>query len=224
MKKLHVHLGLFFLFISIISPDYAKAQKAVSISVSGRVVSERGEPVANALASLLYPPCKDCIDHIIPAYKTGKEGVFFLSGNFIGLRYITVFIEEVPEVFWNPIFPASLKLTSLPAYRGIKIKIPPSGIIRLGEVTPTIKYAKVSVNLLKEFGSENNLLSTNVLDTLKLTVKRGKQTIVKDIAIPPQALNNSIVNLALPKGNWKLLFTISERGSKKQKEIYVKAD
>lgn len=194
-----------------------------SISVAGIVVDDEGNPVRDALVSMLYPPCKVCIDHIIPGYKTGEEGVFFLDGENIKAKKVRIFIEEtVPDGLWNPIFPADLTLERFPEFRGIVVKSPKSGgTIQLGEVSPHVKYRPVSIDLLKLFKVDKDFLTKS--SSLRLSVEYKGVRVANDLLIDERDIDKTEnkVNFALPKGKWKLLFEISNRNQRKVSKVSV---
>jgi hypothetical protein len=197
MKKLNIKILSIIVLIVLVGI----AQGQTTLIVSGRVIDSNGQPLNNALVSLLYPPCKGCIDHIIIGNKTNNDGFFIVDGSYTNLSKLRVFIEEKqPEGFWNPFFPNYINLQKLSVFGGIKLKVPKTEVVNLGEITPTVEYKKISIPL--------STLAKNVIpDTskpMKITAFNGKRAVIFDKIIPATAIRNGFLYLALPNFKWKL--------------------
>lgn len=59
-----------------------------TIFIAGRAVDERGEPVAGAIITLYYPPCRGCIDHVLPATYSLPDGAFFIDYTDVSLERV----------------------------------------------------------------------------------------------------------------------------------------
>ena len=180
-----------------------------SVYVSVRVVDEDGKAIAKAKASLQLAPCDTCIDHAFPVYETSQNGYFVLSLTLDRRGDIRLFVEDdVPEGFWNPIFPIHLKLSKISRFRGTKLKLTESGNVRIGDVRATVKYKKISIDLLKLTDNEQSA-KDEFAKTARLTIKYGKLEIADHVGIHPKAYKEGFINLALPDGEWDLIFSFS---------------
>jgi hypothetical protein len=97
-----------------------------TIMVAGRAVDERGAPVSNAVTTFYYPPCRDCIDQLLPVGFSLPDGVFFIEATHNSGRDLKLFIEErTPTGFFNPFgSPPFNNLSELPLFRGFPINLP----------------------------------------------------------------------------------------------------
>lgn len=186
-----------------------------TIMVAGRAVDERGAPISNAIATIYYPPCRDCIDHILPVGFSLPDGVFFVDHSGISLRGWKLFLRErVPNGYWSPIDgPPFEKLTHLAQFRGIPIR-PQKRTTRvdLGDVLVRVRFSKVIIELPKVLG-EQDKPSRDVLEALKFTLRDARGKIIYDGQLPESAFDPtfSFVNLALTKGVWGVEFSIADQ-------------
>lgn len=185
--------------------------------VTGRAVDERGIPIPNAIATLYYPPCQDCIDHILPVGFSLPDGVFFVEAANISGKGLMLFLEErIPTGFFKPFgSPPFDNLSHIPLFRGIPVYLPKSmrrNYVRvdLGDVLVRIRWSKIIVDLREVLG-EQYQPSRDSSRSLKMTLRGSKRIYIYDGRLPEVAFNPtfSSVNLALPKGRWILEFSLN---------------
>ncbi|MGH9875198.1 MAG: hypothetical protein ACRD9S_22310 [Pyrinomonadaceae bacterium] len=186
-----------------------------NIIVAGRAIDERGTPVSNAIATLYYPPCRGCIDQILPVGRSLSEGVFFVDYSAETFKGLKLYLqEEVPKGFWSPIDdPPFENVSHLSQFRGIPIR-PRKGRTRvdLGNVLVKVRYARVIVELPSVLG-EKYKPSREALTEVNLTLRDARGKIIYDGSLPELAFDpkSSFVNLALPKGEWRVDFSCNNR-------------
>ena len=192
-------------FLLLAGPATGFAQQQ-TILVTGRAIDERGVPISDAIVTLYYPPCRDCIDHILPVSFTHPDGVFFIDHKSSSLRGLKLFIQErVPKGFWSPFHaPPFEKLSHLPAFQGIPIS-PRKGSERedLGDVLVRIRYSKVTLDLPKVLG-EQYKPSQEASRLLNVTLQDSQGNVIYEGPLPEVAFDPtfSFINLALTKGKW----------------------
>jgi hypothetical protein len=186
-----------------------------TVTVTGRAVDERGAPISNAIATLYYPPCRDCIDHILPVGFSFPDGVFFVQHAGVSLRGWKLFLRErVPNGYWSPIDgPPFEKLSHLARFKGIPIR-PRKVRVRvdLGDVLVKVRYSKVVIELPSVLG-EKYKPSRDALNELNFTLRDAQAKIIYDGQLPELAFDPtfSFVNLALTKGAWRVEFSCSNQ-------------
>jgi hypothetical protein len=204
----------YFLLTTIMLFLFLTASGQSTVNTSGRVVDIEGEPVKNALVSLIYPPCKNCIDQTIIGYKTNSDGIFFLDGNYANPSKVRVFIEEsVPDGYWNPISPSYLILGKLDSFRGITISKNSNN--RLGDRLPTVRYAKILIPLNLIYMGKD----TTATETLKLTIKSKDVLVANNIIFPRKFLDNETIKIVLPVFDWDLTFSYLDKKKKQVRKL-----
>src|ERR1700694_2454552 len=120
MRKLKFNLLLLALLLLATSAIGLAQQQ--SVLVAGRGVDERGAPISDAIVTLYTPPCRNCIDHVLPSTFSLPDGVFFIDSEGIATRRLKLYIQErVPKGFWSPVddVPPFDQGSNLPQFRGI---------------------------------------------------------------------------------------------------------
>jgi hypothetical protein len=215
MREIAVFLALGLL------PCIAFAQS--SALISGKVVDRDG-PVFGAVVSLVSS-CENCPDELIPTVTTTDDGYFSMEGDFAHAKDTRIFVEKkAPKEFWTPFFAPDFFLTKLLRFRGIKVHVPSSGLVNLGEVAPTVDYAKITVDLSKAFATRNSL-GIRSKESLRLAVYRGDLKVIGEISIPENALSGMLVKLALPIGeNWTLKISFLDGSRSVMAKVFVNLD
>lgn len=216
MRKIKFSLVLLLYFFLVDTTTGYVHQNPVF--VSGRAVDEQGAAIADAVVTLYYPPCRGCIDHILPVSFSLPDGVFFIDSTGIPTNELRLFIaERVPEGFWSPFgAPPFRKLSYSQQFQGITVR-PSKGKVRvdLGDVPVRIQYRKVIVELPKIFGKQY-LPDQGLARRMKLTVRNHQRKIIYNGYVPEVAFDPtfSSLKLALPKGAWTLEFFLENQNKK----------
>jgi hypothetical protein len=176
------------------------------------VVNEKGEPFSNAIATLLSPPCKGCIDYVAPSSQILPDGIFSISAENTTARRVEVFIvENIPSGFWSPYSPVAEKLTQATLasrsarYRGVIVNLSKKSI-DLGDITPHVRYGKVMVDLANLIDSQYKPAGDGPTPfSISISDSKGKLVIDRQ-QIPASALDaaSRALKLALPNGRWAL--------------------
>lgn len=210
-----VKLNLILLgFLLLAGPATGFAQQQ-TILVTGRAVDERGVPISDAIVTLYYPPCRDCIDHILPVSFSHPDGVFFIDHKDRSLRGLKLFIQErVPKGFWSPFHaPPFEKLSHLPAFQGIPID-PPEGKARadMGDVLVRVRYSKATINLPKVLGEQYDP-GQEASRLLNFTLQDSQGNVIYDGHLPEVAFDPtfSSINLALTEGKWIVKISLTSQ-------------
>jgi hypothetical protein len=212
---------IMFAFLLLAGSTIGSAQEK-TIMITGRAVDERGKPIPNAIATFYYPPCRDCIDHILPAGFSLHDGVFFVEAAHISGEGLKLFMEDhIPTGFFKPFgSPPFDNLSHVPLFRGIPVYLPKSmrrNYVRvdLGDVLVRIRWSKVIVDLREVLG-EQYQSSQDSSRSLKMTLRSSKRKLIYDGRLPEVAFNStfSSVNLALPKGWWILEFSLNTQNQR----------
>jgi len=194
-------LGLIFLF-SIANEEQGQVRR--SIRVTGRAVDRNGAVVSNVLATLYSPPCRGCIDNVVPSNRSFDDGVFFVDSTGTLRDQFTLYLEEIePPGFWSPIGAAPYyKLAHLPEFRGIPIKPSrQSSDIQLGDVEVKIRFGKVILEVpenWKELAPESTPLFLRLRDRTGALIYDGK------LPLTTANASSDSVKLALTPGRWKV--------------------
>jgi hypothetical protein len=97
---------LVFFLLATFSSSSAQSK---TVSVAGRAVDEKGRPLSDAIVTLYYPPCRDCIDQILPVGFSLPDAVFFVDHSAPSINGLKLFIEErIPKGYWSPVGGPSL--------------------------------------------------------------------------------------------------------------------
>lgn len=190
---------------------------AQNISVAGRVVDDNNNPVANALASIPYRPCKTCTDQIIPVFRTNEEGVFFLD-DITGAKTARLLIEEpVPDKLRNLLAPVDLTLERFPEFRGTIIKRPKSGAtVQMQEISAHIKYKAVSIDLPRLFKADENISENKSSFKISVFYKGIRVADKYDIEERNIDRKENKIKFALPQGTWVLTIESFKNGSRRK--------
>lgn len=185
---------------------------AQNVLVTGRALDEHQKPISRAIATLYYPNCRGCIDHILPVGFSLEDGVFFVELTGVSSN-IRLFLEErVPSGFWSPFGdPPFDRLSGHPQFKGIPINSRGKSTVHLGNVQVLIRYSKIIIDLPRLLSSYVPSQQSAEALTFRLRDNRGK-TIYKG-TLPNVAFgsNFSSLNLALTKGTWTVGFSLPDR-------------
>jgi len=177
------------------------------IVVKGKVVDGSDNPIAKANVCLISPPCKDCLDQIIPCLKTEQEGIFLLTSKISkNVKNVRVFIEEeAPESYRMLIYDPSFQLSYLSSYKGIELNVPlKDNLFELGDVQTTVSYVCFSINITKYIDSIVAIHSIPEFTTFQVKDSKGK-VITNKQKIPKEYwIDNNTAKIALPKDKWIL--------------------
>jgi len=192
------------------------AQQATMIA--GRAVDERGAPIANALITIDYPACANCIDKILPGARSLPDGVFFIEWSGTSFKGVKLFAEgSVPKGYWSPIRSAPFDgLSHVSLFRGIRLHRPRrNSRIDLGDVTVKIRYNKIPLDLAQVFRGKY-VPARDSAKTLNFVLRDGGGHIVYEGFLPDAAYDHTFskLNLALPRGKWILWFSLNQSGAK----------
>jgi hypothetical protein len=201
---------LLVLSLLIVSPN----TPSQNLLVTGRAVDEQHKPIAGAIATLYYPPCRDCIDHILPVGFSLEDGVFFVELTGVSSN-IKLFIEErVPRGFWSPLAdPPFDNLSRNPDFKGIPINSQGKSTVHLGDVRVRIRYSRLIIDLsrLIPWYAPNQ----QTAGALRLDLKDDRGKLIYNGSLPNVAFDPtfSSVNLALTKGKWAMEFFLPSQGA-----------
>jgi len=192
-----------------------------ALGVSGRALDAQGMPVSRATVILHTPPCDNCIDHVLPSTLSLPDGVFFVDSAGISLKKLELFIEgPVPKGFWSPLGgPPFDRLSYLPSFKGIRLPRRKARV-DLGDVLVKVLYSKVIVDLPKVLGKEYTP-SRKAVKVLNFTLRDAHGKIIYDGHLPELAFDPtfSSVNLALPKGAWRVEFSFDNHKVQLQRSV-----
>jgi hypothetical protein len=186
--------------------------------IAGRAVDEQGEPIANALITIDYPACANCIDKILPSARSLPDGVFFIEWSGTSFNRVKLFAEgSVPQDFWSPISGAPFYgLSHVRLFRGIPLHRPRrNSRIDLGNVTVKIRYNKRPIDLGHLFGGKF-VPARDSASALNFVLRDAAGHIIYDGSLPDAAYDRTFskLNLALPRGKWILWFSLNQNGAK----------
>lgn len=216
MRRVKLNLVLLaLLLLATTTIGFAQPQ---TVLVTGRAVDERGAPISDAIVTLYYPPCHNCIDHILPVGFSLPDGVFFVDHTDISFTGLELFIEErVPKGFWSPLGAAPFdQLSHSNLFKGLPIRPRKGkGRVDLGDVLVRIRYGKVIVDLQKMLGDQYKT-SEETLRFLKVTLRDGQGKIIYDGSLPAVAFDRTVssLNLALTKGKWTLAVSLDNQNQR----------
>ena len=201
--------------LTIILTDAANTVAQYKISVTGIVVDEKGRPVRDVWIGFFHDPseCKDCHDQVIPGYKTGDEGAFFLDDT-IRSNPGRLYIENTPPKGYSKLVspPDKRALWKFPELRGMSVKLPKNAeTVHLGEVRPNIVYAPVSIDLLRLFRIDKQAFDT--ISSLKVSIYYKGVTVWNKLPLSEKSVDlvNARTVFSLPQGNWKLVFYATQK-------------
>jgi len=189
-----------------------------TVSISGRAIDECGNPIPNAQVSLYYPPCRDCIDHIIPTSESLSDGVFFIDAENISGDGLKLYLrEKIPTGFWSPFEHIPYEnLPSIPELSGVTVDIPQKeqSVIHvgLGDVVVKTRFSKVVVDLPNLLGDQY-VPNKEVMSLLKITLKDENSKIIYQGGLPKAAFDSTytFVNFVLVKGKWKIEISFARK-------------
>ncbi len=200
-------IGLLLLLSSVWLDTFGQSRRF--IEVTGRAVDEKGAPIPDVIATLFSPPCRGCIDNVVPSNRSVSEGIFFVESYATANQRFTLFVEEkVPAGFWSPFGgPPFRDLAHLPEFRGIPIKpSPQSARIDLGNVKIKIRFGRIIVAMPKTWPK---LIADSTV--LELRVRDRVGTLIYNGRLPTAATTEShSVRLALTPGRWSVQIKLSD--------------
>jgi len=200
--------SILFACLALMGCSYVLGQER-TVTVAGRAIDERGKPIGKPLAILYYPPCRDCFEHLLESGLSEDDGVFWVDHTASSFQGVRLFIEErVPFGFWSPLRggPHST-LARLPDYRIIPIR-PKKGQtqVNLGDVLIKLRFGRVRIELpyvLRKYAPQRD--EDQALN-IKLRNKHGRLIFFGWVTKVAFDETSSLVNLALPRGVWKVEF------------------
>lgn len=224
--KIKVARIVSFVVLTFLMIHASNAQSRRVIQVSGRAVDQNGVAVKNVTATLYSPPCRNCMDHILPANSSFPDGVFFVDSTPTSRTRFVLYLEEnVPFGFWSPFGgPPFDDLAHLQEFRGLPIR-PSKGSSRidLGDVQVKIRFGKVILQMpeaWKDLAAESTTLWLRLRDRTGTTIYDGQ--LPKTTATS----KSNTVKLALTPGRWKVQLEIRQNGhrsSSDMKSVVVRA-
>jgi hypothetical protein len=191
------------------------------MEINGRVIDANSQPVKDARVIFYDPRCNGCLEMLVITDTTAANGRFHYREASGDKPYMRVFAEEkVPENAWNPINSLFMDSAKIPGLQTTVVS--KNGLSNLGDIPLTVRYETMPVDLANVFKRQ---LPVGALDSLKLEVALGKKVVARDLAVPPQFINGSVIELALPvplpgKGIWKLTFSFEDDKTKYQDSIF----
>lgn len=195
---------LAFLLVIVSSAFDALAQ---SYWVTGRVIDESGHPVEDAVVFLNYS-CDGCWEKLVPTAKSMADGEFILNnGTRIKSDMRLVVAGPVPKETWTPLSPTDPFLQKVPEFSGKSLSIAAAyGTIRVGDIKPCFMYGDVFIDIGKLFGAK----PLKEGSTVSLDVSYGSIKIAHGILVDQKAIDQSrqTIKMALPKGDWRLVFKV----------------
>jgi hypothetical protein len=200
--------SILLLVFLVLAGDARVSARQMTVLVTGRAVDECGLPVPGVIATLYAPPCRSCIDNILPTGLSLNDGMFFIDAGGLGLNGLTLFLEgPIKKGFWSPLLdPPFRTLSHLREFQGTPITLRRgSRQLDLGDVPVEIRYSEVTVELTKVLrGQYQPDREAPSLLSLTLTDERG--TVVYNGRLPEYAFDQtfSSINLALTSGRWTL--------------------
>lgn len=209
MSRVLVKLVVLIITVAIGTTSIHAQQKRVWLV--GQAIDDHGKPLSNAVATLYYPPCRGCLDHILRTDTSRADGLFIIEATGLS-RGLKLYIEEnIPNGSWSPFgAPPYSDLPRLPLFASIPIQPPRKGKgIDLGRVVVKLRYGKVKLelpDLLREHFKPDRG------DRLKLTLRDHLERAIYDGYLPDVAVDpaSSSVTLALPQGKWFVNFSLGD--------------
>lgn len=202
--------------------------------VTGRVVNETGEPVANARIILQATNAAKGMDSSVRHYLTDAEGrfrvrlsasspesrqtLYVITGlpRELPLRAAVNFPSDLPirtgvVTPITPPFPAELEQLSS-SFSGKAITLKKGQETDVGDVPVQVRYAEVSVSLLDEAGAA--LAKDDKSPSVLYRIRDSRGDVVAEGNIPSATLfkNGSAAVLALPEGTWNMEFALDNEG------------
>ncbi|MFN7948067.1 MAG: carboxypeptidase-like regulatory domain-containing protein [Blastocatellia bacterium] len=216
MIKLNQSVAFLLILTSLmVSIPAGTQQKAAPYWITGRAVDGKGRPVVGAKVLINYPPCKGCIDQLLPSALTQENGAFALSAEELPAKELKLYIEgPVPEGFYSPLSPPFDVLRHNPKFSGYSLPVK-SGVWKddIGNVPVKILYAGVKIDLVSVFEgkyqadvAEARNIVFNLKDGCGKEVYSG--SLPEAMAFDPTF---TFARIALPKGRWTLLFTLNDQ-------------
>lgn len=203
----------------LISGMFAIGQaQGIKVLVVGRAVDESGQPISGAIATLYHPPCRSCIDNLVPTGESFPDGYFLVEVTVPAGEGLHLFLgEPIPSGFFNPFgSPPFRNLPDLALFRGIPVPVPKRACgnraqVEVGDVPLRIRWAKVVVDLSPSLADQYQGRQFT-LRSLGLLLRNDQNKIIYDGDFPEMFLDpaNNSANLVLPKGKWTAEFFLSD--------------
>lgn len=205
----------------VVSGSMAVAQSH-SVTITGRVIDQSGQPISNARVSVFSPYCDQCTEFLIVTDLTRPDGAFKYSEASSKDPYLVVFAEvDPPEGYWDPLAKnAVTNMSRFKEYRAATIE--KAGATDLGNIPLSITYEKISLKL-------SDVLKTADprsvdLNSLRITGKVKGTSAFLQTQVPASAIKNDSIDIALPRGKWELNFNFRVGKKKHKTAIAVNAD
>jgi len=197
------------LLLTLCCARLAAQDTPVSYQITGRVVDEKGRPVAGALVGLRVP------DPQSPdAYRstiTGKDGRFM---SFDSARRpvdeATFYVSAPPADALVPVDFMFGRLSHLgSSFAGQKVRFDGKERVDLGDVRVQAHYGKVSIRLLDAKG-EPFAPDAGVRRHMLIRVRDARGDVVQEGGVIEPAMRKaeSAIVVALPAGTWELAVAV----------------
>ncbi|MDH3493749.1 MAG: hypothetical protein OEM82_09385 [Acidobacteriota bacterium] len=172
-------------------------------------MDERGLVKRNILVSIIKPPCRGCIDWIVPTAAPLLNGDFLIAGKKFakGERIQIYIVETLPDDVYNPFLPLDLTLGEFDEFKGLTVYIPETGEINLGNVYEYYSFVPVTIDLNSLNWPDQR--TTGIWKDVRLSVSYKDKSVVDNARIDDRYLNQKSGNfvMAFPVGVWLLEFT-----------------
>jgi hypothetical protein len=175
----------------IIVPDTFSQR---TLRVSGRVVDAGGDPIEGATVALVGD------FHIVLSTMTSNSGWFAVERRVHDSAKVWLLIEgPKPEGYWDPLFFFSLtsEYRKTDRFSGLLLGRTESGIIRLGDVRPTVNYRGVEIALSEILGDKLPDSDASFPE-IQLKIKSGAILLAEEVPFPPSYIRSNKLFLALP--------------------------
>lgn len=211
--KLKLAIVIYLVMIMAVGNSFGQKH----IVVKGRVINEKGSPLKGASVCIIVPPCKKCLDQLVPCLKTENEGIFQLDSLIPkGVWKAIVYVEEKqPDGYKSLIYDPSFQLRNNEKYGGAEIKLSKNErIIDVKDIQPNIKFTTFTIEIPKYFITKDK--SQGIYDNLTFQVKNidGSNITKKQHVDRNYWTESGSVKLVLPRGKW--ILDIQDTGSLKE--------
>lgn len=218
VKKSKVNLYLLY-FIILGSFSFLIGQE--TIQITGKIVNNEGDSIANAQISLLPAACKQCPLDVIETFTSDEQGDFSASLK-PKTKYYIFTEEEAPRTYWKAVNFPSGTIRYLSEYKGTPVLIDPNpanDIIDVGDVETTVRYFKTEIDL-RRFTVGNSL--KDQITRIQTKDYNGRIVSSKRTVSEKYFSDSSKIKLVLPKGAWILdVFSGEEEKEKKVGSVKV---
>lgn len=210
MPNIKALLLLLVLLVLSTTAGTVKSSQRIYI-IKGRVVDDKGHPVPNAIIVLQPISEGETIDRIIEYHKADTAGKFCIRETSDALiteltLYITAPEPPNAEVPIKPPFSGLHELG--PSFSGQKIAVRENQVVNLQDVPLQVRYGMVLLHIQNK--GKDRLAKKVIKDSsaleMKLRVRDSKGDLLSEESISKKSfgLNNTVLAIALPEGEWRL--------------------